>query len=243
MKIMKSTDRKYAHLIVRFVFRVSIFAAIFICWLNGKREAFAVTERGRFFSGFSLLHILWGIWFVGTLLRFFKYQGSRICFSKYLTPAIAPEPGSTADLHMRASLRRGVRRSLIAIFSIWFPVGAALAVLFATGVADSVIALISVSALFIADLICVLFFCPFRLMMGNKCCADCLIANTDRIMIFLPAAFTGSFFFVSLAIPSVILTAVWFVTLARHPERFFPSSSSVLRCSQCEHRSCRARIK
>lgn len=243
MKKFKPSDRKYAVLLLRFIFRVSVFVAIFICWLNGKREAFAVTERGKFFSGFSPLHILWVIWFVGTLLRFFKYQGSRICFSKYLTPAIAPEKGSPADLHMRASLRRGVRRSIIAIFSIWFPVGAALAVLFATGIADSAIALLVVAALLIADLICVLFFCPFRLVMGNKCCADCLIANTDRIMIFLPAAFTGSFFFVSLAIPSVILTVAWFVTLALHPERFFPSSSAVLRCSQCEHRSCRARIK
>ena len=243
MKNIRSSDKKYAMLLIRFLFRVAVFATLLTVWLNGKREAFAVTERGKFLSEFSSLHILWAIWLVGTLLRFFKYSGSRICFSKYLIPATAPEKGSPAYERMHTQLRRGIRRAAVSIFCIWFPVGGAIAILFALGVASPAIALLSVSALFIADLICVLFFCPFRLVMGNKCCADCLIANTDRIMIFLPAAFTGSFFFVSLAIPAVILTVVWFVTIARHPERFFPFCSDILKCSQCEHRSCRARIK
>ena len=49
-----------------------------------------------------------------------------------------------------------------------------------------------ISVLFyVCDLICVLIWCPFRLIMKNRCCTTCRIFNWDHLMMFSPLIFVG----------------------------------------------------
>ena len=59
------------------------------------------------------------------------------------------------------------------------------------------------------DLICVLIWCPFRLIMKNRCCTTCRIFNWDHLMMFSPLIFMGGFFASSLVILSAVAWLVW----------------------------------
>lgn len=236
------SNKRYAALVAVLLLYVVIFVMLSLDWLCGDGALLEPAERGRFFDSFSPVHILWGVWLVDTLARCFRFPGARVAFSKHMITAAAPERGSEEDIRLRALRHRGLVRSLATLGLLWLPVAAAIALLLALDVVSGDEALLASAALFVADSVCVLFFCPFRTVQRNRCCADCLIANFDRIMIFLPMAFTGSFFFISLTVAAAFPAAVWCVALARHPERFFPETSHALRCASCSERACRHRI-
>lgn len=66
---------------------------------------------------------------------------------------------------------------------------------------------------FLSDMICVLYFCPFRLMMHTRCCTTCRIFNWDSMMMCTSLLFIGGIYGWS------------------------------LRCGNCEGGLCRGRLK
>ena len=96
-----------------------------------------------------------------------------------------------------------------------------------------------ISVLFyVCDLICVLIWCPFRLIMGNRCCTTCRIFNWDHFMMFSPMLFMGGFYGMSLVILSILALLVWEIGVLIHPERFWEKSNIALKCSQCTDKLC-----
>ena len=57
-------------------------------------------------------------------------------------------------------------------------------------------------------------------------------------MMFSPYLFVKSFYTTSLLLLSVLVWAVWEITVLRHPERFFPQTNKALQCSQCTDKLC-----
>lgn len=66
---------------------------------------------------------------------------------------------------------------------------------------------------FLSDMVCVLYFCPFRLMMHTRCCTTCRIFNWDSMMMYTSLLFIGGIYGWS------------------------------LRCGNCEGNLCRGRLK
>ena len=106
------------------------------------------------------------------------------------------------------------------------------------GIDSKILLLLSV-VFYVCDLICVLFWCPFRVwFMKNRCCTTCRIFNWDHIMMFSPLFFVPGFFTWSLCGVSIIVLAVWEISFALHPERFYEGTNEALRCSNCTDRLC-----
>ena len=91
---------------------------------------------------------------------------------------------------------------------------------------------------YVCDLICVLVWCPFRLIMKNKCCTTCRIFNWDHLMMFSPLIFIGGFYSVSLVVMAVIAWLVWEICIMLYPERFCEMTNVALKCSECTDKLC-----
>ncbi len=97
---------------------------------------------------------------------------------------------------------------------------------------------------YIGDMICVLGFCPFRLLfMRNRCCNVCRIYNWDAIMLVTPLLLVPGLYSWTLGLIAIAYTIVWEVSYYRHPERFFDSSNVSLSCKHCKHGLCPYRYK
>ena len=96
-----------------------------------------------------------------------------------------------------------------------------------------------ISVLFyVCDLICVLIWCPFRLLMRTRCCTTCRIFNWDHLMMFSPMIFLGGFYAVSLIVLAFLAWLVWELCIMMYPERFWDKSNAALKCSECTDKLC-----
>ena len=91
---------------------------------------------------------------------------------------------------------------------------------------------------YVCDLICVLIWCPFRLIMKNKCCTTCRIFNWDHLMMFSPVVFVGGFYSLSLFVMSLICFIIWELAVLIFPERFSEITNEALRCNNCTDKLC-----
>ena len=91
---------------------------------------------------------------------------------------------------------------------------------------------------YVCDLICVLVWCPFRLIMKNKCCTTCRIFNWDHLMMFSPLIFCGGFFSISLVVIAFLAFLIWELSIILYPERFSEMTNVALRCSNCTDKLC-----
>ena len=121
---------------------------------------------------------------------------------------------------------------------IWVALIAALGLLKHRGIlTDAHLFLIS-SLFYVCDLICVLVWCPFRLIMKNKCCTTCRIFNWDHLMMFTPMLFVKGFYSISLLVMSFAIWLIWELCVLLYPERFWEKSNAALKCSECTDKLC-----
>ena len=83
-----------------------------------------------------------------------------------------------------------------------------------------------------------LIWCPFRLLMRNRCCTTCRIFNWDHLMMFAPMLFVRSFYAQSLFLMSLLVFLVWELCILLHPERFLEQSNAALACANCTDKLC-----
>lgn len=207
-----------------------------LCFL--APDQFEVLDGMAFFRQFSLLHLLWLIWVGDMALQLIPAKrnialGSKKLFKQYFTPTQVRQ-----DL---AALKRYIistTKTAYKIFILWAALIAALGLLYAKGVIGSV-GLFMVSVLFyVCDLICVLIWCPFRLLLKNRCCTTCRIFNWDHIMMFTPMLFVFGFYAYSLIALALVVWAAWELSIILHPERFWFMSNQTLRCENCTDKLC-----
>ena len=124
------------------------------------------------------------------------------------------------------------------VFILWCALVAVIGVLYFGGVIGK-IGLFMISVLFyVCDLICVLIWCPFRLMMKTRCCTTCRIFNWDHLMMFSPMIFMGGFYGLSLVVMAALAWLVWELCVMMYPERFWEQTNEALKCSQCTDKLC-----
>ena len=124
------------------------------------------------------------------------------------------------------------------VFIVWVLLIAIIGVLYFNNVINH-IGLFMISVLFyVCDLICVLIWCPFRLIMKNKCCTTCRIFNWDHLMMFSPLIFINGFYPISLVVVATLAWIIWEACVALYPERFSERTNAALKCSECTDKLC-----
>ena len=199
--------------------------------------AFQVLEGG-FFQRFSPLHLLWIVWMGDMLLQLIPAKhdlalGSKKLFSQYFKPV-----REKIDLPAMKRYMVGTTRAAYKIMILWAALIGALGWLYWKGILNALGLFLISAAFYVCDLICVLFWCPFRLLMKNRCCTTCRIFNWDHLMMFTPMVFIGSFYALSLLGMAVIVWAAWELSVLIHPERFWYMSNETLQCSACTDKLC-----
>lgn len=145
-----------------------------------------------------------------------------------------------ADEAMRSSIRRRRVREIVPVIVFWVLFNALIAcILYMNGLLIPTICLVWCLFYFVSDMICVVAWCPFQvLLMRNRCCTTCQIFNWDAIMAVTPLLFAPcAFSFVLIALALVIL-ARWEVAFLRNPERFDERTNAALSCANCTDKLC-----
>ncbi len=223
---------------LRFVGRVAVLLAAIAVYILHP-ASFSILEGMNFFRKFSILHLLWGLLLLDMILqlipsRRFIALGSQKQFGKHFQPA----PRMPEREAMRGFIKTSNRSAGI-ILVVWILLVLILGGLYLLGILDRGIMVLISTAFYVCDLICVLFWCPFRVfIMKNRCCTTCRIFNWDHLMMFLHLLFVPSFFTLSLGVLSVIIFLLWELMFFRHPERFWDRSNRALRCISCTDRLC-----
>jgi len=201
-------------------------------------QEFAVLEGATFFLKPSLLHILWLIWVADMIQQIVPLKNELPLGSmKLFASRFHPIRGKINYEALREYIIT-TTKAAYKVFLLWCGLLTVIGILYYTRVLNKpVLFLISV-IFYVCDLICVLIWCPFRLMMRTRCCTTCRIFNWDHLMMFSPMVFMGGFYAMSLVLTALAAWLVWELCVMMYPERFWDKSNLALKCSECTDKLC-----
>ncbi len=225
MRLSKTSVLHYFKL----VFRSLLFIAALVIYIV-NRVGNSVDPFGEYGKRPLILSVIWVVFFVEMVLRFFpsdiESMGCRKQFKRNYKP--------TGREYKNPSWR-----PTFFIVLSWLGLNGIIAVLFYTGIVDEGILILTALFYSVCDMICILFFCPFQTwFMKNKCCGSCRIYNWDYAMMCTPLIMVDNHFARSLVFVSLILLAVWEIAFKLHPERFSTSTNECLSCANCKEKLC-----
>ena len=203
-----------------------------------RPQEFDILQGMNFFRRLSVLHILWLIWVLDMLAQILPGAkdiplGSQKLFKERFRPL-----REKINVPLLKAYTRSTARSAGWIMLAWLLLIAAISALRLIGVlGDTALFMITV-LFFVCDLICVLIWCPFRLILHNRCCTTCRIFNWDHLMMFTPMLLVRGFYSWSLLLMSIAACLVWEVNVLLHPERFWEYSNAALQCANCTDKLC-----
>lgn len=221
----------------RLVGRCIVLLAAVWLWIF-RRDTFHILEGFNFFKKFSVLHLLWALWLFDMICQLVPVKGYISLGShKHFLARFRP----IAEKINKDTIRKYVRSTTKAAYKvmvIWVAFVALLGLLYFLDVLGKAELLLVSVAFYVCDLICVLIWCPFRLIMGNRCCTTCRIFNWDHLMMFSPVIFVAGFYTWSLFALSLVVFAAWEICVLIHPERFWEQTNEALRCANCTDKLC-----
>ena len=201
-------------------------------------QKFEILEGNNFFKEFNVLHILWGVWMLDMILQIVPLKNklalsSQKLFATRFKPIIEKINYEALKNYVVTTTKAAYK-----VFIIWTIVVVGIGLLYYFGLISKITVFMISIFFYVCDLICVLVWCPFRLLMKNKCCTTCRIFNWDHLMMFAPLIFIGGFFATSLVIMAIIAWIVWEVAVMIYPERFSELTNEALKCSECTDKLC-----
>jgi len=222
---------------LRLIGRCAILAGCFLLYFL-RPEEFDIILDLNFFKRFSIFHLLWGLWILDMVYQLFPIKkeislGSLKLFQQHFKPI-----RDKINHHALQTYIITTTKSAYKVLLLWIILGILLALLQFLGILSTThIFLISV-IFYVCDLICVLIWCPFRLLLKNRCCTTCRIFNWDHLMMFTPLFFVPGFYTWSLFFFSLLVWLVWEFCIMLYPERFWEHSNAALQCSNCTDKLC-----
>lgn len=239
----KQTRKKYPMSQIRRQYTLKLIGRcfIFICCALlcfYKPECFRILNGKGFFEQFSILHILWFIWCVDMFLQIVPVKnhialGSQKLFEHRFRPI--------RDKINYKALREYVvstTKAAYKIFILWTLLIVLIGAFYHWGIINKIGLFMITVVFYVCDLICVLIWCPFRLIMKNKCCTTCRIFNWDHLMMFSPLIYVGGFYATSLVLMAFVAWLVWELCVMLYPERFWEMTNVSLKCSECTDKLC-----
>ena len=230
---MSKTRKQY---FARLIGRIMIFViCLIMCF---KPQFYNILDGMNFFDRFHILHFLWLIWVADMILQIIPIKnkvalGSQKLFANRFQPI-------SKKINYKV-LKDYVKKTTIAaykVFIVWGLLISIIGVLYYLNIINKIWLFMFAVFFYVCDLICVLIWCPFRLIMKNKCCTTCRIFNWDHLMMFSPFIFCGGFFAISLVVMAVLAWLVWELCILLYPERFSEMTNVALRCSNCTDKLC-----
>lgn len=235
--VINKTSKTRQIYFLRLFGRGIVFLFSILLYIFDKAE-FEIVEGINFFSKFSILHILWGIWIYDMIIQLMPVRahisiGSQKMFLKRFRPI-----KEKFNYKKLKNYVISTTKSAYKVFILWCTLICVIGLLYLTGVIDNAdIVLISVF-FYLADLICVLIWCPFRLIMKNKCCTTCRIFNWDHLMMFSPFFFIRGFYTHTLLVLAFVIWLIWELCIMMYPERFWEKTNKALTCAECTDKLC-----
>lgn len=230
---MSITRKRY---FIRLYLRIAIFiTCLIMCFYP---QNFNILDGMNFFKSFHIFHILWIVWMIDMILQIIPIKnkvalGSQKLFANRFK-------GIREKINYKA-LKKYIKFTTAGaykVFIIWATLIAIIGILYYNNIINKIWLFMISVFFYVCDLICVLIWCPFRLIMKNKCCTTCRIFNWDHLMMFSPLIFVGGFFSLSLVIMSILAWLVWELCVFIFPERFSEMTNIALRCSECTDKLC-----
>ena len=223
--------------IFRLIFRSMVLMASAAALILAP-EIFTVLEGMDFFREFSVLHLLWVIWVWDMIQQIIPTKNKLpIGSMKLFVNRFRPAKEKIKDEALRTYIATATRAAY-KVFALWCVLLAMIGILYYTQILNKPLLFLISVAFYVCDLICVLIWCPFRLMMKTRCCTTCRIFNWDHFMMFSPLYFMGGFYGLSLALLATADFLVWEISVMLHPERFWDRSNQALKCSECTDKLC-----
>ena len=215
---------------VRLVYRSILFVLLIAYYIY-----FRMTKGEKFLAPFEkipvLLIIVWGIFVVEMIMRFFP--------SKYESPGCQKQFENNYIKTGNTEIIIPDNHATLLVALIWIVFNGIFGALHMNKILDDGIMILLASFYSVCDMICILFFCPFQSwFMKNKCCSACRIYNWDYAMMFTPLFFINFRYSWSLLVLSVALMLRWEITFFRHPERFSENTNEYLQCKNCTEKLC-----
>ena len=227
---------------IKLVIRVLIFISCILVW-RYRPEMLDILYGFNFFKKLSVFHVLWVIWMLDMLWQLVPRArknislGSIKLFEMHFKPIVDP----ILERINYPALKEYIihtTKSAYKVFIIWAAVTLGIGILFLLHIIDgNIIFLISVF-FYVCDLICVVIWCPFRLIMRNRCCTTCRIFNWDHLMMFIPLLYVPGFYTWTLLLMALAVWIVWELCVMMYPERFWEMTNVALRCSECTDKLC-----
>ena len=223
--------------ILRLIGRCLLFiVCCFLCFFAPQQ--FDVLHGLNFFTRPSLLHLLWIIWAADMFLQIVPIKnkvplGSQKLFANRFKPI--------REKINHEALRSYILTTTKAAYKVllfWCALILLIGILYWCGVIGKTALFLVSVCFYVCDLICVLIWCPFRLLMNTRCCTTCRIFNWDHLMMFSPLIFMGGFFAVSLVLMALLAWLIWELCIMMYPERFWEHSNVSLKCSECTDKLC-----
>ncbi len=230
---MSITRKRY---FMRLIGRIIIFIGCLIMCFEPMN--YNILKGMDFFNGFSILHLLWIIWVCDIVLQIIPIKnkvalGSQKLFANRFKPILEKINYQALKKYVVSTTKSAYK-----VFIIWTLVIGLIGILYYCDVINEIWLFMISVFFYVCDLICVLVWCPFRLLMKNKCCTTCRIFNWDHLMMFSPLIFTGGFYGLSLVGLSVLAWLVWEACVMIYPERFSEMTNEALKCSKCTDKLC-----
>lgn len=222
---------------IKLIARSCIFVASVILFLAAPGQ-FDIVNGWNFFKSFSVFHILWLLWIIDMITQLMPVKHIALGSQKLFKEKFRPALHKLLDWDKLKKYIMDTNKAAGKVMAIWVSFIAALGILKLFKILQNKHLFLISIAFYVCDLICVLIWCPFRLIIGNKCCTTCRIFNWDHLMMFTPMLFVGSFFAISLILFSIINFLVWEIQVYLHPERFWEHSNMALKCSECTDKLC-----
>jgi hypothetical protein len=240
--------------VIKFTIRIIIFFTSLVFYLLYRDWATAFLQRSFFTIdipgisaipgirfGLTPIHGLWAIFMTLMIIHIF-FNG----VSEKLTMALRKSKKQfyvPVENYDHYELLKFVQKQNVAAWTVmlvWLSFNAIFGILYLTGILAEADLLMLTIFYFLCDYICILIFCPFQtVIMKNKCCVNCRIYDWGHFMMFTPMLFIKSFFSWSLFFTSLVVLIRWEIVYAKHPEWFWEGSNQVLKCANCQDRTCR----
>ena len=224
---------------VRLLCRIIVFIICAVVLLV-RPQTYDLLQGWNFFKKLSPLHILWVVWIIDMVEQLVPVKaqthialGSLKLWKTNFRPILEKVNVKALKEYIAYTTKYAMW-----VLVLWLALVGALGVLrFTNVIGDNVLFLCTV-AFYVCDLICVLIWCPFRLIMRTKCCTTCRIFNWDHMMMFSPMLFVKGFYGWSLLAIGLVALAVWEIFIFLHPERFWAESNAALKCANCTDKLC-----
>ncbi len=222
---------------IKLILRILVLIASLVLFFVAP-EQFHIVNGWNFFSKFSVFHILWLVWIFDMVTQLMPVKNIALGSQKLFKEKFRPVLHKLLDWDKLRDYIIKTNKAAGKVMILWASLIVALGVLKLFGVLKNEHLFLVSITFYVCDLICVLIWCPFRLMLGNKCCTTCRIFNWDHLMMFTPMLFVGSFFSISLIVWSIVDFLIWEIWIYLHPERFWENSNMALKCSECTDKLC-----